>query len=183
MQKLGLDVLDLFLIHWPLPMYDEYVETWEAFKEILASGRVKAIGVSNFKIPHLQRLIDETGTVPALNQVELHPWFPQTELREFHAQHGIVTESWSPIGQGKGLLDDPVVVRVAERVGRTPAQVVLRWHVQHDIVPIPKSVTPERIRSNIDVFDFELSDADIADLAGLASGRRIGPDPDTFAMR
>ena len=183
MQKLGIDVLDLFLIHWPLPMYDEYVETWKAFEEILASGRVKAIGVSNFKEPHLQRLFDETGAVPVLNQVELHPWFPQTALRAFHAKHGIVTESWSPIGQGKGLLEEQVIADLAKEKGRTPAQVVLRWHVQSGLVAIPKSVNPERIKQNLDVFDFELSDDDMAKIATLDSGKRLGPDPETASFR
>jgi 2,5-diketo-D-gluconate reductase A len=183
MQKLGLDVLDLFLIHWPLPMYDQYVETWKAFEELVASGRVKAIGVSNFTERHLQRLLDETGTVPALNQVELHPWFPQTALREFHAQHGIVTEAWSPIGQGKGLLEEQVIADLAKEKGRSPAQVVLRWHVQNGLVAIPKSVNPERIKQNLDVFDFELSDEDMARIATLDSGKRLGPDPETASFR
>jgi diketogulonate reductase-like aldo/keto reductase len=183
MDKLGLDVLDLFLIHWPLPMYDQYVETWQAFKEILDSGRVKAIGVSNFKIPHLQRLIDETGTVPALNQVELHPWFPQTELREFHDQHGIVTESWGPIGQGKGVLEEPTLAEIAQETGKSAAQVVLRWHVQNGLVAIPKSVNPDRIRQNLDVFDFELSEDQMARIAKLDSGKRLGPDPEHASFR
>ncbi|RZS89580.1 diketogulonate reductase-like aldo/keto reductase [Motilibacter rhizosphaerae] len=183
MQKLGLDVLDLFLIHWPLPMYDEYVETWKAFEELLASGRVRSIGVSNFTKEHLQRLFDETGTVPVINQIELHPRFPQAELREFHAQHGIITESWSPIGQGKGLLDEPVLKEIGEQYGKSPAQVVLRWHVQLGLVAIPKSVTPSRIAENLDVFDFALSDDDLAKIATLETGERIGPDPATASFR
>ncbi|RKS80222.1 diketogulonate reductase-like aldo/keto reductase [Motilibacter peucedani] len=183
MDKLGLDVLDLFLIHWPLPMYDQYVETWKAFEELHASGRVRAIGVSNFTKETLQRLFDETDTVPVLNQIELHPRFPQAELREFHAQHGIVTEAWSPIGQGKGLLDEPVLAEIAQAHGKTPAQVVLRWHVQLGIVAIPKSVNPERIAQNIQVFDFELSDDDMARIATLDTGERMGPDPATASFR
>jgi 2,5-diketo-D-gluconate reductase A len=142
MKKLGLDVIDLFLIHWPLPMFDQYVETWRAFEKLLADGRVRSIGVSNFEIPHLQRLLAETDVTPAVNQVELHPEFPQEELRTFHDEHGILTESWGPLGQGKGLLENPEIGDVARRRGRTPAQVVLRWHVQLGCVVIPKSVQP-----------------------------------------
>jgi 2,5-diketo-D-gluconate reductase A len=183
MRKLGLDVLDLFLIHWPLPMFDQYVETWRAFERLLADGRVRSIGVSNFEIPHLQRLLAETDVTPAVNQVELHPEFPQEELRTFHDEHGTLTESWGPLGQGKGLLEHPEIVEVARRKGRTPAQVVLRWHVQLGCVVIPKSVQPARIRENIDLFDFELDDADMAEIAGVRTGQRLGKDPNKFAMR
>lgn len=183
MQKLGIDVLDLFLIHWPQPMFDQYVDTWRAFEKLLADGRVRSIGVSNFEIPHLQRLMSETDVVPTVNQIELHPQFPQDELREFHAEHGILTESWGPLGQGKGLLEDPNVVEVARRKDRTPAQVVLRWHVQLGCIVIPKSVNPERIQENIDLFDFELDDADMADISKVRTGQRLGGDPNTFAMR
>lgn len=183
MGKLGLDVLDLFLIHWPLPMFDQYVETWKALEELKADGRVRSIGVSNFTIPHLERLAQETGTVPAVNQVELHPRFPQDELRAYHAEHGILTEAWSPIGQGKGLLDDPTLAELAQAKGKTPAQVVLRWHVQLGNVVIPKSVTPSRIVENIDVFDIELSDDEMAQIGSLNTGERIGPDPETFDRR
>jgi 2,5-diketo-D-gluconate reductase A len=182
LRKLGLDVIDLYLIHWPVPSKDLYVETWQALQHIYSEGRARAIGVSNFTQRHLNRLLTETDVVPSVNQVELHPRFPQDELRAFHDQHGIVTEAWSPIGQGQGLLDDPVITGIAERIGRTAAQVVLRWHVQRGTVVIPKSVTPERIRSNIEVFDFELEQADMAALTGLGSGQRIGPDPEKFAM-
>jgi 2,5-diketo-D-gluconate reductase A len=182
LRKLGLDVIDLYLIHWPVPSKDLYVETWQAIQHIYSEGRARAIGVSNFTQRHLNRLLSETDVVPSVNQVELHPRFPQDELRTFHDQHGIVTEAWSPIGQGQGLLDDPVITGIAERIGRTPAQVVLRWHVQRGTVVIPKSVTPERIRSNIEVFDFELAQADMAALTGLGSGQRIGPDPEKFAL-
>ena len=183
MDKLGIDVLDLFLIHWPLPMFDQYVETWRAFEKLLADGRVRSIGVSNFEIPHLQRLLAETDVTPAVNQIELHPEFPQEDLREFHQQHGIVTESWGPLGQGKGLLENPQIVEVAQRKGRTPAQVVLRWHVQVGCVVIPKSVNPDRIRENINIFDFELDDADMAEISKVRTGERLGGDPNVFAMR
>jgi 2,5-diketo-D-gluconate reductase A len=183
MDKLGIDVLDLFLIHWPLPMFDQYVETWRAFEKLLADGRVRSIGVSNFEIPHLQRLLAETDVTPAVNQIELHPEFPQEDLREFHQQHGILTESWGPLGQGKGLLENPQIVDVAQRKGRTPAQVVLRWHVQVGCVVIPKSVNPDRIRENINIFDFELDDADMAEISKVRTGERLGGDPNVFAMR
>ena len=180
LQKLGIDQVDLYLIHWPLPKRDRYVETWKALEKIYADGRARAIGVSNFTERHLNRLLDETDVVPAVNQVELHPRLPQEELRAFHARRGIATEAWSPIGQGKGLLDDPVIGAIAERVGKSPAQVVLRWHVQLGNLVIPKSVTPSRIRENIDVFDFELSAADLGALTALGSGDRVGPDPEEF---
>jgi 2,5-diketo-D-gluconate reductase A len=183
MDKLGIDVLDLFLIHWPQPMFDQYVETWRAFEKLLADGRVRSIGVSNFEIPHLQRLLAETDVTPVVNQIELHPEFPQEELREFHQEHGIVTESWGPLGQGKGLLENPQIVEVAQRKDRTPAQVVLRWHVQLGCVVIPKSVNPDRIRENINIFDFELDDADMAEISKVRTGERLGGDPNVFAMR
>jgi diketogulonate reductase-like aldo/keto reductase len=180
MSKLGLDVLDLYLIHWPLPKRNAYVETWKAFEKLYADGRVRSIGVSNFAIGHLRRLFAETNVRPVANQVELHPGFPQLELRAFHADSEIRTEAWSPIGQGQGLLEDPTIVSIAERVDRSPAQVVLRWHIQHGNVVIPKSVTPSRIKENIAVFDFELSDGDMAALTDLSGAGRIGPDPETF---
>jgi len=180
LSDLGVDYLDLYLIHWPVPSADRYVETWTAFEKLASDGRVRAIGVSNFTEAHLQRLLDETGTVPVLNQVELHPNFPQAELRAFHARHGITTEAWSPLAQG-GLLKERSLVALAEKYDKTPAQIILRWHLQIGNVVIPKSVTPERIRSNIDVFDFELADDDIATIDSLAGGERIGPDPETFA--
>jgi diketogulonate reductase-like aldo/keto reductase len=178
--KLGLETVDLYLIHWPLPKRDRYVDTWKAFEKIYADGRARAIGVSNFTEHHLNRLFDETEIVPAINQVELHPRFPQEELRAFHSQHGIHTEAWSPIGQGKGLLEDPTLAAIADAAGKTPAQVVLRWHIQLGNVTIPKSVTPDRIQQNIEVFDFELSDADMGANTALGSGQRIGPDPEQF---
>ncbi|MDQ1630208.1 MAG: hypothetical protein QOJ32_784 [Frankiaceae bacterium] len=178
--KLGLDTVDLYLIHWPLPKRDRYVDTWKALEKIYADGRARAIGVSNFTERHLNRLFDETGVVPAINQVELHPKLPQEELRAFHASHQIVTEAWSPIGQGKGLLEDPTLTSIAEAHGKSAAQVVLRWHMQLGNVAIPKSVTPDRIQQNIEVFDFELSDADMGAITALGSGERVGPDPETF---
>ncbi|MCP2249265.1 Aldo/keto reductase [Lentzea aerocolonigenes] len=180
LKKLKLDVLDLYLIHWPTPARDLYVDTWKAFVQLQKEGRVRAIGVSNFQPAHLRRLIDETGVVPAVNQVELHPYLQQSDLRVFHAQHGIETEAWSPLGQGGELLNDPVVTEIAARHQRSAAQVVLRWHVQLGTIVIPKSVTPARIRENIAVFDFELSDEEIAALSTLDRGGRIGPNPDEF---
>ena len=183
MNKLGIDVLDLFLIHWPQPMFDQYVETWRAFERLLADGRVLSIGVSNFEIEHLERLLAETDVTPAVNQVELHPEFPQEELREFHAAHGILTESWGPLGQGKGLLENPHILDVARRKARTPGQVVLRWHIQLGNVVIPKSVNPDRIRENIDIFDFELDESDMQAIEQVRTGRRLGADPNHFDMR
>ncbi|MEU1422159.1 aldo/keto reductase [Kitasatospora sp. NPDC005751] len=178
--KLGLEYLDLYLIHWPRPMHGTFPNVWKAFEQLLADGRVKSIGVSNFGAEQLTRLLDEASVVPALNQVELHPYFPQDELRAFHARHGIATEAWSPLGQGKELLAEPVLAQIAEKHGRTVAQVVLRWHLQSGIVAIPKSVTPSRIKENLDVAGFELDAADLAAIAGLATGVRIGPDPQEF---
>ncbi|MFJ4847117.1 MULTISPECIES: aldo/keto reductase [unclassified Streptomyces] len=177
--RLGLDHVDLYLIHWPAPAHDRYTDTWRAFEKIRSEGRARAIGVSNFEPAHLRRLMDDSGVTPAVNQVELHPRLQQRELRAFHARHGIATEAWSPLAQG-ALLGDPAVTSIAGRLGRTPAQVILRWHLQLGNVVIPKSVTPERIRENLDVFGFELTDADIAAIDALDDGGRIGPDPDTF---
>ena len=179
--RLGLDVLDLYLIHWPVPSSGLFVEAWKAMVDLAESGRVRSIGVSNFNPAHIQRLIDETGVTPVVNQVELHPGFPQDEVRAFDAAHQIVTEAWSPLGQGRGLLDEPVLGAVAAAHDRTPAQVALRWNLQLGNVVIPKSVTPERIRANLEVFDFELSDDEVAELSSMP-GRRLGPDPDTFVM-
>jgi len=183
LSRLGTDHVDLFLIHWPLPMFDQYVETWKALEAIRASGRARSIGVSNFTVRTLNRLRAETDVVPVLNQIELHPRFPQEELRAYHTEHQILTESWSPIGQGGDLLSSPELVTLAEELGKTPAQVVLRWHVQLGLVVIPKSVTPERIRSNLDVFDFELTEAQMSVLGGMDTGTRMGPDPATFDSR
>ncbi len=179
LSRLGLDYVDLYLIHWPAPSTDRYVDTWKALEKIASDGRARAIGVSNFAQRHLQRLFDETETVPAVNQVELHPDLAQLELRGFHAEHGIVTEAWSPLAQG-GLLTEQSLVALGEKYGKTPAQIILRWHLQIGNVVIPKSVTPDRIRGNIDLFDFELADDDIAVIGELDAGKRIGPDPETF---
>ncbi|MFE4212723.1 aldo/keto reductase [Streptomyces sp. NPDC056844] len=177
LDKLGLDYVDLYLIHWPVPAKDAYVDTYKAFERILADGRAKSIGVSNFLPEHLERLLGATSVVPAVNQIELHPQLQQAEARAFHAEHGIATEAWSPLGSGKGLLEVPTVVAVARKHGRSPAQVVLRWHLQTGHVVIPKSVTPSRIAENIDVFGFELDADDLAAFAALDEGKRIGSDP------
>ena len=177
---LGFEYLDLFLIHWPLPGIDvDYIETWKAMEEIYASGRCRAIGVSNFQAHHLRRLFSQSQVRPAVNQIEVHPYLTQEELRAFDADHEIVTEAWSPIAQGK-VLGDPAIVAIAERLGRTPAQVVLRWHVQRGDVVFPKSVSRQRMQENFELFDFELGTDDMATLTGLDRGERTGPDPDTF---
>jgi 2,5-diketo-D-gluconate reductase A len=176
---LGTDRIDLFLIHWPLPTVRDYVETWKALETLYAEGRARAIGVSNFQPDHLRRVLDETEIVPAVNQIEVHPYLTQEKLLAFDAEHGIATEAWSPIAQG-AVLDDPVVREVADAHGRTPAQVVLRWHVQRGSIVFPKSVDPKRMAENFALFDFELPDADMERLSGLDRGERTGPDPDTF---
>ncbi|MEU1311526.1 aldo/keto reductase [Streptomyces cinnamoneus] len=178
--RLGLDYVDLYLIHWPRAMRDDYLTIVRTFAEIADSGRAKAVGVSNFQPAELERVMAETPVVPAVNQVELHPNFAQAELRALHARHGIVTEAWSPLGQGRGLLEDPTLARVAAKHGKSPAQVVLRWHIQLGNVAIPKSATPSRIRENFDVFGFVLDDEDLAAIAGLDNGTRLGPDPADF---
>ncbi|MGY1795335.1 aldo/keto reductase [Geodermatophilus sp. SYSU D00525] len=180
MADLGLEQLDLFLIHWPLPTIDvDYVETWKAMEEIYAGGRCRAIGVSNFNPHHLRRLFGETEVRPAVNQIEVHPYLANDEVRAFDAEHEIVTEAWSPIAQGK-VLDDPAIVAIAEKLDRTPAQVVLRWHVQRGDVVFPKSVTRARVEENFALFDFELDEGQMATITGLDRGERTGPDPDTF---
>ncbi|MDT3398741.1 aldo/keto reductase [Streptomyces sp. B1866] len=180
--RLGLDYVDLYLIHWPMPAAGTFVETWQALEKIYAEGRARAVGLSNFHPGHIQRLLSETSVRPAVDQVELHPRLQQSELRAFNARHGIATEAWSPLGQGRGLLDDPVIGRIAAKHGRSPAQTVLRWHLQLGHMAIPKSSTPSRIRENIDVFDFELDADDLAAFAGLDTGDRLGPDPETFSV-
>ncbi len=177
--KLKLDHVDLYLIHWPTPARGLYTETWKAFAKLAADGRIRSAGVSNFQPNHLAEIVDATGLVPAVNQVELHPRLTQEPLRAYHAEHGIVTEAWSPLGQGKGLLDDPAIAAIAAKYDRSPAQVVLRWHLQLGNVVIPKSVTPSRIAENLDVFDFALADADVDALSALNTDSRVGPDPDT----
>jgi 2,5-diketo-D-gluconate reductase A len=179
LERLGLDYVDLYLIHWPVPARDLYVETWRALEEVHASGRARAIGVSNFHVPHLERLLSETDVVPAVNQIELHPHLQQEELRSFHAEHGIVTEAWSPLAQAGDVLLDPVVEEIARGHGRTPAQVILRWHLQIGVVAIPKSANPARIAENIDL-GFELGDDEMKRMAGLERDGRVGPHPDTF---
>jgi 2,5-diketo-D-gluconate reductase A len=179
LDRLGYDYVDLYLIHWPLPSQDKYVETWQALMELYADGRARSIGVSNFQVEHLERIIDASGIVPSVNQIELHPQLQQARLRDYHADHGILTEAWSPLGQGAALAEDTVQA-IASELDRTPAQVVLRWHLQLGNVVIPKSVTPERIEENFDLFDFELSEEQMEAIGQLETGERTGPDPDTF---
>jgi 2,5-diketo-D-gluconate reductase A len=183
LEKLGSDYVDLFLIHWPLPtLYDgDFVSTWRTLEEFKNEGRARSIGVSNFQVPHLERLARETETTPAVNQIEVHPYFSNNTVREYGAEHGIATEAWSPIAQGE-VLGDPVVTRIAEATGRTPAQVVLRWHIQRGDIVFPKSVTPQRVKENFELFDFELDDAGMTALSSLDKGEagRTGPNPDVF---
>ena len=179
LERLEMDYVDLYLIHWPVPAHDRYVETWKAFIELRDEGLIRAIGVSNFQPAHLERLIAETGETPAINQVELHPYFQQQGLRHEHEELGIITEAWSPLAQGL-VLEDPVIEEIAEAHSRTTGQVVIRWHLQLGNVVIPKSVTSERIEQNFEVFDFELSDEEMQAIERLDAGRRTGPDPDTF---
>jgi 2,5-diketo-D-gluconate reductase A len=181
LRKLGLDHVDLFLIHWPRPAENKYVETWGAFEKLASDGKTRAIGVSNFQVAHLERLAAETGTVPAVNQIELHPYLPQAELRAYHQEHGIATEAWSPIGgQGGDLLHEKSLAGLGEKYGKSPAQIVLRWHIQLGDIVFPKSTTPSRIAENIDVFDFELADDDMTIIGELDNGTRVGPNPDDF---
>ena len=181
--ELGSDYVDLYLIHWPLPTrYDgDFVSTWRTLEEFAGDGRARSIGVSNFQVAHLQRLAAATETVPAVNQIEAHPYLLNSAVRAYGAEHGIVTEAWSPIARGR-VLDDPVVTRIADAVGRTAAQVVLRWHLQRGDVVFPKSTSPQRIKENFALFDFELSHADLDAISALDRGEdgRVGPNPDTF---
>ncbi|HWU31228.1 MAG TPA: aldo/keto reductase [Marmoricola sp.] len=181
-ERLGLDQVDLYLIHWPTPEFDTYLETWRALETLVRDGRIRAAGVSNFQPAHLQRVFDSSDLVPAVNQIELHPGLQQNELQKIHAEHGIATEAWSPLGRG-AILDDPVITAISARLGKTPAQVVLRWHIQLGNIVIPKSVTPSRIAENIQVFDFALTNDDMADIAAMDRGQRIGPNPDEFNVR
>ncbi|MFD5266504.1 aldo/keto reductase [Streptomyces sp. NPDC058335] len=176
-RRLGVDRVDLYLIHWPLPRVDKYVDSWRAMIKLREEGLVRSIGVSNFTAGHIERLEKETGVLPAVNQIEVHPLFPQDALRAFHESKGIVTESWSPLGRGSALLDDPAVISVAEAHGVTPGQAVLRWHLQLGAVPVPKSADPERQRANLDVFGFELGAAQMAAIADRVP-RRLGGDPE-----
>jgi len=179
LSRLATDYLDLYLIHWPAPAQDRFVETWRALEEIQDEGRARTVGVSNFRIEDLERLEEETQKRPSVNQIELHPRFQQPELRSWHSDHGIATEAWSPIAQGH-VLQDEMIVEIAQTHDKTPAQVILRWHLQLGNIVFPKSVTPERIRENFDLFDFELPETDMERIRGLDRGERIGPDPATF---
>jgi 2,5-diketo-D-gluconate reductase A len=183
LSALGSDYVDLFLIHWPLPtLYDgDFVSTWIVLEEFAKEGRARSVGVSNFQIPHLKRLAEGSETAPAVNQIEVHPYFANDEVRAYGSQHGIATEAWSPIAQGK-VLDDEVITRVAEAHGKTPAQAVLRWHIQRGDIVFPKSVRRERMQANFDIFDFELTSAEMDDISGLDRGEsgRTGPSPDEF---
>jgi 2,5-diketo-D-gluconate reductase A len=179
--RLGLEYVDLYLIHWPLPSIDRYVATWRAFIRLREEGRARSIGVSNFQPAHIQRLIDETGVTPVLNQVELHPLFQQRAVREYGRAHGVAIESWSPLGQGR-LVGNDVLQSIAHAHGKTLAQVILRWHLQSDLVVIPKSITPARLRENIDIFDFALTPEEMRRIAALDCGGRIGPNPDEYAQ-
>jgi 2,5-diketo-D-gluconate reductase A len=182
LQKLRQDYVDLYLIHWPVAGRDLFVDTWRAMIRLREEGRARSIGVCNFQIPHLQRLIDESGVTPAVNQIELHPDFPQRALRAFHEENGILTESWSPLGQGR-LIQNPLVVEIASKYGKTPAQAILRWHLDLGLVVIPKTATRSRLPENLDVFDFTLDAEDIARLSALEDpAGRIGPDPDAFSI-
>jgi 2,5-diketo-D-gluconate reductase A len=184
LSELGFDYVDLFLIHWPLPtLYDgDFVSTWKTLEEFKEDGRARSIGVSNFQVDHLERLAAETEVVPAVNQIELHPYLLNEEVRAYGEAHGIATEAWSPLKQGE-VLDDPIVTEIAEKVDRTPAQVVLRWHIERNSIVFPKSTTPERIRENFELFDFELDPGEVERIASLDRGEagRNGPNPDTFA--
>lgn len=179
LERLGMDYVDLLLIHWPVPSRGLYVDTWRALIKLREQGLARSIGVSNFRADELHRLYTETGQLPAVNQIELHPWLQQGELRTANGVHGVRTQAWSPLGQGK-LLADPLIVGLAAKHGKEPAQIVLRWHIQHGVLVIPKSSNPARIRANADIFDFTLDEDDMAALAELDRGQRIGPDPDTF---
>jgi len=180
LKRLKMDYVDLYLIHWPAPGQDRYLESWKALVRLREEGRARSIGVSNFAAPHLERIVGETGQAPAVNQIELHPRFQQAELRAVHQRLGVATESWSPLGQG-GLLADPVVAKVAARHGKTPAQTIIRWHLDLGLIVIPKSVTPARIAQNFDVFDFKLDAQDLADMATIDDpDGRMGPNPMLF---
>ena len=179
LEALGFEYIDLFLIHWPLPAVGDFVETWKALEEIHKSGRARAIGVSNFQPDHIRRLLDQTDTVPAVNQIEIHPYLTQDDVRGFDFDNDIANEAWSPIAQG-AVLGDPVIRKIADRVGRTTAQVTLRWHIQRGDIVFPKSVTHSRVVENFNLFDFELTDADLAAISALNRNQRTGPNPDEF---
>ena len=181
LKKLQLDYIDLYLIHWPMPAKDLYVETWQEMEKLKAEGLIKSIGVCNFNVGHLEKLIESSHTVPSVNQIELHPYLPQNEIREYAKQHDIKVESWSPIGGSKGsLLDEPILTAIADKHGKSAAQIAIRWHLQNDLIVIPKSVTDSRIEENFDVFDFELDDDDMSRINSLENGKRQGPDPENM---
>ncbi|MNR87381.1 2,5-diketo-D-gluconic acid reductase A [compost metagenome] len=180
LKRLGMDYVDLYLIHWPTPSQDRYLDTWRALERLRAEGMARSIGVSNFKIPHLERLLAASEVVPAVNQIELHPYLQQPEMRAFHAAHGIATESWSPLAKGQ-IFGDPVIGELAAKYGKSPAQIVIRWNLDSGQIVIPKSVTPSRLRENLAVMDFRLEPDDLARLTTLDQSRRVGPDPDTFS--
>lgn len=183
LEKLGLDYVDLYLIHWPTPQYDEYVDTYKALEKLYKDGRTKAIGVCNFDIDHLQRIMDECDVKPTVNQVECHPYLQQKELKQFCKDNDIFIESYSPLMNGKTVLEDKVIGELAEKHGKTPAQVILRWHLQTDVIVIPKTVTPSRMKENLDVFDFELSEADMDKIASLDRNERINSVPSEMNIR
>lgn len=178
--ELGLDHLDLYLIHWPCPDKDQYVGTWRAFEQLAAEGRVRSIGVSNFQIAHLERLRSTSDVVPAVNQIELHPWLPQRELRDYHSAHGIATQAWSPIARGGDHLNNAILKGLADKHGKSVAQVILRWHIQAGNIVLPRTVKAKRAAENISIFDFALDAADLHAIDALATGERVGPDPDVF---
>ncbi|MBV1850738.1 aldo/keto reductase [Catellatospora tritici] len=179
-RRLGLDYVDLLLIHWPNPEQDRYVDAWRGMLDLLAEGRLRAVGVSNFKPAHLRRLLDETGELPDVNQIQLSPYTTRAQAREFHVEHAVVTQTWSPLGRGTELLEEPVIVDAAKAHGRTPAQVVLRWHLQLGLSTVPKSAHPQRMRENLAVFDFALTDAEMALISGLDRGEQAAADSDAF---
>jgi diketogulonate reductase-like aldo/keto reductase len=183
LDRLGLDYVDLYLIHWPTPTYDQYVDTYKALEKLYHDGRVKAIGVCNFEIEHLERILKECEVVPVLNQVECHPYLAQNELKEFCAKHNIFLEAWSPLEQGGEVLQDEVIQTIAATHSKTPAQVVLRWHLQNNTIVIPKSVTPSRIEENMNVFDFELSANEMDQINTLNRNRRRGSHPNDMNVR
>ncbi|MFT4216233.1 MAG: aldo/keto reductase [Micropruina sp.] len=182
LEKLGLDQVDLYLIHWPTPEFDTYLQAWHSLEQLQADGLTRSIGVSNFHQQHLQRLIDSSDVVPAVNQIEVHPSLPQFDLVDVNNRLGIATEAWSPLGR-RSDLDNEVIVEIARRIGRTPAQVILRWHIQRDIIVFPKASSPERLRENADIFDFELSADDKTAIDGVDSGNRVGSNPETMNRR
>ena len=181
LEKMQLDYVDLYLLHWPVPSANQYVTAWQSMIKLQQQGLIKSIGVCNCNQPHLQRIISETGVVPVINQIEIHPLFQQTALRHWCQQQQIQVESWSPLAQGgKGVFDHPTILQLAEKYHKTPAQIVIRWHIDNQLIVIPKSITPHRIRENFSVFDFQLTDADLTAIAQIDKQQRLGPDPETF---